>query len=552
MVFGRGPACHVSKVKIKFVREAEFMRKRFIAAAVSAAVCVSALSSIPVFAADLLNPPIVEVEQGQLLGIMDGEVYAFLGVPYAYVPERFALPEDPQPWEGIRAAQAFGPVCPIPDQTSVGGDELVWPHRYWIQNENCQVLNIWSHDIDPEAKKPVIVYMHGGGYNNGSSIEGVAHDGKNIAEFGDVVFVSLNHRLNVLGYLDLSSFGGDYANVCNLGDEDLIQALKWVNDNIASFGGDPDNVTIMGQSGGGRKVQGMLRYADCDGLVDKVVSESSSYLTPLNKEVAKKVAEGTLKNLGLDASTIDEIKTVPYKELLAAANAANAEFGGSWVPVENEGRLADGFMDWAADVPMIVGSVLTESSGNMSTGIGWAVHNKNEWTEEEVNEKLTEKYGDNAQAVADAFAAVYPDKKIADAYYLYPRGVSYRNGVKEIATRKYETGTAPVFNYMVTYETPVNGGTTAFHCIDIMYWLHNIEIPIVRIASGGPDNQDALDLQDRMASALVNFVYTGDPSTEELPWAPFTPDEPYAMRWDVESGCQILDDAELMELCSAQ
>ena len=127
--------------------------KRKMAAALSAVVAVSAFSMIPAFAADMMNPPVVEVEQGQLRGVMDGDVYSFLGVPYAYVPERFALPQDPESWEGIRNAQAFGPICPIPDQTSVGDDELVWPHRYWIQNENCQVLNIWSKDINPETKK---------------------------------------------------------------------------------------------------------------------------------------------------------------------------------------------------------------------------------------------------------------------------------------------------------------------------------------------------------------------------------------------------------------
>lgn len=520
-------------------------RKRLIAAVLTASMMISSLMAGMTYAA--AKEPTTTVAQGELRGFMDGEVYSFLGVPYAYVPERFALPEDPQPWEGVRNAQSFGPICPIPDQTSVGGDELVWPHRYWIQNENCQVLNIWSHNLDRNAKQPVIVYMHGGGFNNGSSIEGVAQDGKNIAEYGNVVFVSLNHRLNALGYLDLSSYGGDFANACNLGDEDLIQALRWVNENIEAFGGDPDNITIMGQSGGGRKVQGMLRYADCEGLVDKVVAQSTSYLTTMSKAQAKAVADRTVALLGLDASSINAIKTVPYHDLCEAAVTALDELGLSWVPVENPGRLAESNLPWTANVPMIVGSVLTESSGNMSTGIGWADHNKNEWTDEEVYVKLFEQYGLNAQAVAMAFSALYPDKKLADAYFLAPRGVSYRNGVKETATKKVESGTAPVFNYMMTYEIPVNGGTTAFHCVDIMYYLHNIEIPIVRIASGGAGNQDALVLQDRMASALVSFVYTGNPSTNELKWEPFTPAQPYAMIWDVKSECRILDDAALLE-----
>lgn len=523
-------------------------RKHFTAAILTASIIVSSLTTGTAYAA--VTEPTTTVAQGELRGFMDGEVYTFLGVPYAYVPERFALPEDPRPWEGVRAAQSFGPVCPIPQQTSVGGDELVWPHRYWIENEDCQVLNIWSHNIDKDAKQPVIVYMHGGGFNNGSSIEGVAQDGKNIAEYGDVVFVSLNHRLNVLGYLDLSSYGGDFADACNLGDEDLIQALKWVNENIEAFGGDPDNITIMGQSGGGRKVQGMLRYADCEGLVDKVVSQSTSYLTAMPKDDAKALADRTVELLGLDASSIDEIKTVPYRDLIDAAEIALDELGLSWVPVENEGRFAEEPLEWASDVPMIVGSVLTESSGNMKTGIGWADHNKNEWTDEEVQEKLEEKYED-PQAVADAFSALYPDKKLADAYYFGPSGVSYRNGAKQVATEKATSGTAPVYNYMFTYESPVNGGTLAYHCEDIIFYLHNVEIPVVQVAVGGEGNQDALNLQDRMANALVNFAYTGDPSTDELKWEPFTADQPYAMRWDVESGCQLLDDTALLEAAAA-
>ena len=226
-------------------------RNRILAITAIIGMLSSAFGIVP-FAgeADNLNPPIAEVEQGQLRGYMDDGTYAFLGVPYASVPERYAMPEEPESWEGIRDAQTYGTICPIPAQTAVGDDEMVWPHRYWIQNENCQSVNIWSQDISHDAKKPVIVFMHGGGFQNGSSIEAVAYDGKNLSEYGDVVVVTLNHRLNVLGYLDLSSYGGEFENAVNLGDEDLIQAIKWIKDNIENFGGDPENITIMGQSGG--------------------------------------------------------------------------------------------------------------------------------------------------------------------------------------------------------------------------------------------------------------------------------------------------------------
>ena len=213
--------------------------KRITGTLAAATILASSFAGLSVSAADLMNPPTTTVAQGELRGFMDENTYVFLGVPYASVSERFALPEDPESWEGVRDAQAYGPICPIRNSTSVGDDEMVWPHRYWIQNENCQSVNIWSQDISSEAKKPVIVFMHGGGFQNGSSIEAVAYDGKNLSEYGDVVVVTLNHRLNVLGYLDLSSYGGEFENAVNLGDEDLIQAIKWIKDNIENFGGDP-------------------------------------------------------------------------------------------------------------------------------------------------------------------------------------------------------------------------------------------------------------------------------------------------------------------------
>jgi Carboxylesterase family len=152
-----------------------------------------------------LHPPVVQVKGGKLRGLKDARVFTFLGIPYAQA-ERFEMPKPVPAWDGIKGAQVWGPVCPIPQATSVGADDVVLPHRYWVENENCQVLNVWTQSLSTNAKKPVMVWMHGGGFTNGSSMESYAYDGKTLSEFGDVVAVSVNHRLNIIGTLDLSAY----------------------------------------------------------------------------------------------------------------------------------------------------------------------------------------------------------------------------------------------------------------------------------------------------------------------------------------------------------
>jgi len=168
-----------------------------------------------------LKPPLVQVKGGTLRGLREGKTSSFLGIRYAEA-ERFGPPKPVKPWTGIKYAQAWGPVCPIPEQATVGRDEVVFPHRYWIANEHCQYLNVWTQNLTSGVKKPVMVWMHGGGFTNGSSIESYAYDGRSLSEFGDVVVVSVNHRLNILGTLDLSAYGPQYAMSRYTGTEDLV------------------------------------------------------------------------------------------------------------------------------------------------------------------------------------------------------------------------------------------------------------------------------------------------------------------------------------------
>ncbi|MFR5121391.1 MAG: carboxylesterase family protein [Neglectibacter timonensis] len=216
--------------------------------------------------------PIVQTKAGKLRGfILDG-TYTFHGIKYADA-KRFQMPTEVEPWDGVKDALSYGFVSPMLSQDTPNGEVMV-PHRYWPMDENCQYLNVWTQTLDQDAKKPVLLWLHGGGFAAGSSIEQQAYDGENMSKYGDAVVVSLNHRLNILGYLDLSPFGEKYANSGNAGNADMVAALRWIHDNIAAFGGDPENVTIFGQSGGGMKVWTLMQTPSADGLFHKGVIQS--------------------------------------------------------------------------------------------------------------------------------------------------------------------------------------------------------------------------------------------------------------------------------------
>ena len=215
------------------------------------------------------DEPIVQTIAGKHRGLIVEETYIFRGIKYADA-NRFEMPRPVQPWEGVKEAIIFGPVC-TEIQTGIAHDAYYVPHFYYPQDENCQYLNIWTQSVEPQAKKPVMLWIHGGGFSSGSSVELYAYDGEDLSKHGDVVVVSLNHRLNVLGFLDMSAYGDKYKYSANVGMADIVAALQWIRDNIAVFGGDPDNVTIMGQSGGGGKVAALLQIPSADGLYHRAV-----------------------------------------------------------------------------------------------------------------------------------------------------------------------------------------------------------------------------------------------------------------------------------------
>jgi len=486
-----------------------------------------------------LDPPIVQVQSGKLRGFRDGKTTVFLGIPYAQA-ERFELPKPVAPWDGIKSAQSWGPVCPIVNMTTPGIDEFVFPHRYWLQNEHCQVLNVWTQELSPAAKKPVMVWMHGGGFTNGSSMEAYAYDGKNLSEFGDVVVVSMNHRLNIIGTLDLSAYGPEYAQTRYTGTADLVASLQWVHDNIQAFGGDPDNVTLFGQSGGGSKASRMMHTPAAKGLFHKVVCESGGGEVLADQDPAKNsqtqqmIAAATLKNLNLTGDEIDKLKAVPYPDLIAAGDAALKAVAAAtgvprlmWNVYADDQYITRAFCDWSSNIPLVFGSVFSEMMGNLTTG-----EDKNAWTPQEVDDRLTARYGDKKDAVVSAFKQAFPHKKVQDVLF-------FAVPVVRALEAKRDAGTAPVYNYLFTYEYPVNHGITAFHTSELAFVFHNLSEPHVRVSTG--DAPAGFALQDKVSRAWVNFARTGNPSQPGLDWKPYAQADPQTMVFDTVCGCSNLN-----------
>ena len=501
-----------------------------------------------------LSPPVVQTSCGKLRGLREGSTLSFLGIRYAEA-ERFGLPKAVQPWEGTKNAQVWGPVCPAPEQSNVSGDELVFPHRYWIANEHCQYLNVWTQNLTPAAKKPVMVWMHGGGFTNGSSMESYAYDGRTLSEFGDVVVVSMNHRLNILGTLDLSAYGPQYANSRYTGTADLVTALQWVKDNVEAFGGDPNNVMIFGQSGGGGKVVRMMHMPAAKGLFHKVAAQSGGNNTYRTTDVAasikaqQTIAAHTLKNLNLTGDQIDKLKTVPYPALItagvAALRSAAQEVGRptlNWEVIADDQYVMREFADWADSIPLMAGAVFSEMQGTLTRGDG----RKNEWSQKEIDDQLTAAYAAKKSDVVAEFKQAFPRKKVQDVLYF---AASSRPGVKNLLNRKLEKTKAPVYNYVFAWEYPINGGITSFHCSELAFCFHALSAPQIKTATGG--GPAALALQDKVSQAWVNFAKTGNPSQPSLQWKPYTKEDPQAMVFDTVSESVALRDDKLVALLPA-
>lgn len=485
--------------------------------------------------------PVVGTKQGKIRGyILDG-TYIFHGIKYAN-SKRFQMPEEPASWDGIRNADSYGYVSPMLNRESAQR-EILAPHRYWPKDENCQYLNIWSQSIDRTAKKPVMVWLHGGGFSDGSSIEQVAYDGENLSKFGDVVVVTVNHRLNILGYLDLSLYSEKYWNSGNVGNADLVSCLRWIRENIAGFGGDPENVTIFGQSGGGGKVYTLMQTPEADGLFQKGIIMSGVADFPEEGTDSRPLVDAILKELQISSKNIEELEIIPYETLAEAykkviPSIRKAGYYTGCNPIPNNWYKGDprkiGFTEHAKTIPIIIGSVISEVSARPIPG-------KHSLTEQQALELLQKEFGTDAEKIASLFHSAYPSKSLVDVMML---DTFSRIATKDFVRKKASVSPAPIYNYLFALEFSLDGGTPAWHCSDIPFFFHNTD----KVALAGiPGVSD--ELEEKMSSSFVNFARTGNPNTEGLPhWTASTADVVSTMIFDRECEIRTNFDDELYEV----
>jgi para-nitrobenzyl esterase len=516
-------------------------------------------TSAPIILAGDANA-VVETTAGKVHGFARNGIQTFKGIPYAATTEgsgRFVAPAKPKPWAGIRSSMYYGPTCPQAPRTGWLKDENAFLFQWddGQPGEDCLRMNLWTPGLNDGRKRPVMVWLHGGGWAAGSGQEQPAYNGENLSRRGDVVVVSLNHRLNILGYLNLAAYGEKYADSANAGVLDLVVALEWVRDNITAFGGDPGNVTIFGQSGGGAKVSTLASMPMAKGLFHKGVVQSGSTLRLGDAEAAAKLAAAVVAELGLSKATIDKIQTIPYTRLLEAGEVAmrklqpSPPLGGPGVPAPRGTAQRLGFSPVvdgkyvtrhpfdpdapgeSANVPMLIGTVMNEQSPSMFDAALESM------TEDQMKERAARRYGAQTAMVVDAYRKAYPSVKPVE---LLSRMLSVRTNAVTQAERKAAKGSAPAYMYLFSWQTPVlNGRPRAFHCSEIPFVFNNTDVSA--FATGG--TTEARELGGKVSDAWINFARHGDPNHGGLPkWPAFTAESGPVMIFD--KTCEVKNDPD--------
>lgn len=490
---------------------------------------------------DYSEKTVIQTDKGKVKGYACNGLKIFKGIPYAKA-RRFHAPHPVDAWEGVLDATSYGYVCPLLELGKPGGEVMV-PHRYWVMDEDCQNLNVWTPECD-DQKRPVMVWLHGGGFEAGSSIEQVAYEGENMSRLGNVVVVSINHRLNVLGYFDLSDFGEEYANSGNAGTDDIVAALLWIHNNIEAFGGDPDNVTVFGQSGGGAKVTTLLQTPAADGLYAKGIN-MSGVIGPLladAKGSGKEMAEGMMKDLGIDS--VKELETVPYAKLAESYKKMRSILGpqGKYVggcPHPNAYYAGEpqenGFRKETAQIPLLVGSVFSEFGAFMP-----AKYDRSRMSREEGIAAVKEVLGEDAcKELLPFFEAAYPKRNPVDLLTL-----DFIFRLPEIGyIQKRSALNNCTWSYLFEQDFQIDGGRAAWHCSDIPYFFHNTEL-VANTQMPGVE-----ELEKQIFESVMAFAHTGNPNNQTVAqWKPSTPEEEHTMLFSANTEVRTNHDRALIPL----
>ena len=475
------------------------------------------------------NSAIAKTADGLLRGFEFDGIYTFWGVRYAEAA-RFEQPKPVAPWEGVRNALTRGYNAPLLNRPWVGDSEICMLHRYWPESEHCQYLNVWTPGLD-DKKRPVLVWLHGGGFSTGSNMEMESYDGDRLAATQDCVVVGINHRLNLLGFLDLSAYGEKYHNSVNCGMADIVEALRWVQRNIAAFGGDPDRVTVFGQSGGGSKVCALQQIPEADGLFHGGIVQSGVLPRSFYSGADPKVSDYLIAELQKQGYQPEEIQTVPVDTLFAAFHAIEPTLkekgiSANWGPVANDYYIGNAFdigvRPHAAKIPMIIGSVYSE----------FAMQNiEDALASDEATQRaaVVARFGEeHADEILRLFKEAYPDHPIAEAAAV---DHVFRMGTLDYLAVRAEQASAPTWGYMFAYSLPVDGGRPAWHCSDIPFVFAQVERTPFASEPGVSDRVEA-----EISGAWAAFARTGDPNHEGLThWTPFSAPSRTCMVFDRKS-----------------
>jgi para-nitrobenzyl esterase len=501
----------------------DFLRHAFMVAFSSGVLLDRARGQDPKFV-------IAETNLGRIRGIDDSGIEIFKGIPYGASTagtNRFMPPVDPGKWTGVRDTLEYGhsapqrdPAAPLPATSSltVSGSNLP------TEGEDCLVLNVWTPAVNDGRKRPVMFWCHGGGFATGSG-SSPDNDGTNLARRGDVVVVTINHRLNVLGFANFSEFSTDFAASGDAGMMDIVHALKWVRANIAHFGGDPNTVMIFGQSGGGRKVETLLAMPSAKGLFHRATIESGAALQVADRDIAIRNAEQLLAKLGIRKQDVHEVQKLPLEQIMTAyfavvreARGVDQSIGGFAPTVDGSILPQHPFSPTAspvsADVPVMIGCTRTEMT-LFSLNDAAAFSLDDDGLRARVNELL----GGQSQGMIDLYRKLSPTATPSDIFFLISSDYRYGAPTMKIAERRAALGKGPVYLYYFTWETPVQGGRLKSpHTMEIPFAFDNVKIS-ARLTGGGPE---AMALADKVSDSWIAFARTGNPNTPKLPpWPVF-------------------------------
>jgi para-nitrobenzyl esterase len=495
------------------------------------------------------NIAVANTQYGKVRGFVLRGINQFLGIPYGADTSgknRFMPPVKPEPWTDIKPTVWWGNTAPqiMEKRYSNAYASFVDHWNYDDVSEDCLKLNVWTPKID-SGKRPVVVWLHGGGFTNGNAIEQDGYHGENLSRLGDIVFCSINHRLGPFGYSHLKAAGG-HPHSGNVGNLDMVAALEWVKNNIANFGGDPNNVTIIGQSGGGAKVTSLMNMPAAKGLFHKAVALSGTSLAGVNKEYAEKLGLKVMEEAGLKPGEIEKLQQIPWRQYIDITTRAVEKFAeeakkmnisrGGFSPVADGVTMNDQpfFSDpnhFSADIPLIINTTFHESSPSRTDA------KLEEISLAEVVEKIKPRFGADSAKIVEAYSQNFPKAKPVEVWAMI---LSNRKGAIAAADAKVSQRKAPVYVSWFGWQPPLfDGRMRAFHCDDICFWFYNTDLMLTH--TGGGKRPRALS--SKMAKSFLSFIKTGNPNGGGLPaWKPYTKENGETMILD--DTCQLVNNPD--------